>query len=46
MKNTMGALNSVLENFRAYIELWFNYCDNRDIKQHYCDMKISVIAQP
>ena len=47
MKNAMGAFNSVLVNFvHSYTELWVNYRDNRDIKQHYRDMRISVIAQP
>ena len=45
MKNTMGAFNSVFINF-TYIELWVNYRDNRNVKQHYRDMKVSVIAQP
>ena len=43
MKNTMGAC---FGKFHAYIELWVNYHDNCDIKQHYRDMRISVIAQP
>ena len=46
MKNTMGVFNSVFGKFHAYIEQWVNYRDNRDIKQHYRDMRISVIAQP
>ena len=45
MKNALGAFNSV-GKFHAYIKQWVNYSDNRDIKHHYCDMRISVIIQP
>ena len=45
--NTVGTFNSVLVNLMyIYIKLWVNYHDNCDVKQHYCDMRISVIARP
>ena len=45
MKNIMGVFKC-FGKFHAYIEQWVNYRDNRDIKQHYRDMRISVITQP
>ena len=45
MKNTMGVFKC-FGKFYTYVEQWVNYRDNRDIKQHYRDMRISVVAQP